>query len=124
MREEQRSHGSLTSYTVGFILSLVLTLGAYFLTQHHVNSGHVSPSDSVMKIALLALAVAQLYVQLFFFLHLGREAKPRWRSMAFAFALLVVLIVVIGSLWIMDNLNYRMSPQQINNYLKDQNGGI
>lgn len=122
--ESSTSHGSLMSYTVGFGLSIILTLAAYFLTQHHVNSGHVSPSDSVMEILLLILAVIQLFVQLFFFLHLGREDKPRWRSMAFGFALLVVLIIVIGSLWIMNNLNYRMTPQQMNQYMLKQDGGI
>jgi heme/copper-type cytochrome/quinol oxidase subunit 4 len=45
-------------------------------------------------------------VQLFFFLHIGRESKPRLNAAAFLFATLVVTILVAGSLWIMDNLNY------------------
>lgn len=114
----------LQTYLVGFASSIVLTLAAYFLTQHHVNSGHVSPSDNWMVVLLLILAIVQLLVQLMFFLHLGRETRPRWRAMALLFALGVVLIVVVGSLWIMNNLDYRMTPQQQSNYLKDQDGGI
>jgi hypothetical protein len=35
-----------------------------------------------------------------------------------------VSILVFGSLWIMGNLNYRMSPQQMNTYMTDQGGGF
>jgi len=38
--------------------------------------------------------------------------------------ILVVMILVGGSLWIMKNLNYRMTPEQMNQYMIDQNGGI
>jgi cytochrome o ubiquinol oxidase operon protein cyoD len=56
-----------------------------------------------------------------FFLHLGRESKPRWNLNALLFAVLVVVIIVFGSLWIMHNLNYHMqNPQQINKYLRSQ----
>jgi len=122
--ELNEAHGSIVSYSIGFGLALLLTIAAYVVTKHHVNSGHVSPSDTAMQVILIVLAVVQLFVQMFFFLHLGRETKPRWRSMAFIFALGVVLIVVVGSVWIMNNLNYRMDPHEINNYLRDQDGGI
>ena len=55
--------------------------------------------------ALAALAVAQLMVQLVFFLHLGTESKPRWNLTVVLFALMVVVILVFGSLWIMKNIN-------------------
>lgn len=115
---------SYRAYVTGFLLSVILTMAAYVLTQHHVNSGHVSPSDRIMVVALLILAIVQLFVQLYFFLHLGQEEKPRWRGMAFILALIFVFIIVVGSVWIMNNLNYRMTPQQINTYMKNQDGGI
>jgi heme/copper-type cytochrome/quinol oxidase subunit 4 len=40
------------------------------------------------------------------FLHLGQEAKPRYQLIAFNFMVLVVLVVVFGSIWIMQNLDY------------------
>ena len=36
------------------------------------------------------------------------------------FMLGIVLIIVGGSVWIMNNLNYRMTPQQMEQYLKSQ----
>ncbi|HEU5004775.1 MAG TPA: cytochrome o ubiquinol oxidase subunit IV [Candidatus Saccharimonadales bacterium] len=122
--KEQKEPGTYLSYYIGFLLSVILTMAAYLVTKHHLNTHHTSPPDSVMPAILLGLGVIQLFIQLFFFLHLGREGKPRWKSMALVFAILVVLIIVVGSIWIMDNLNYRMTPSQVNTYLKNQDGGI
>ncbi len=110
------------TYVIGFVLSVVLTLIAFGLVSTHVAHHHNYPSDSFVMVALLALAVVQLFVQMVFFLHIRRGGKPRWNAWAFAFAAVVVAIVVIGSLWIMSNLNYRMmyTPSQINQYLKQQ----
>lgn len=74
--------------------------------------------------ATAILALAQFFAQLYYFLHLGRETKPRWKLLVLCFMILVVLIIVVGSIWIMYNLNYRMSPQQMNTYMLNQNGGI
>ena len=116
------SLGTRAAYVTGFLLSLVLTVIAYALVRIHVAHHHQYPSDNFMMAALPLLAVVQLFVQMVFFLHLGRGSKPRWNIMALAFALIVVVILVVGSLWIMSNLNYRMmsSPSQINQYLNNQ----
>lgn len=98
--QHEGGSGSIRSYSIGFGLSLVLTLAAYLLASRHASGGWA------LVITLAALAVTQLTVQLIFFLHLGRESKPRWNLTVFAFALMVVVILVFGSLWIMKNLNY------------------
>lgn len=108
-------HGSYLSYTVGFVLSIVFTLAAYFLVVDKVLSGRQ------LVLAIVGLAVAQLFVQLVFFLHLGRESRPRWNQMTFWFAALVVVIVVFGSIWIMENLDYNMMPDEMNQYMLEQN---
>jgi cytochrome o ubiquinol oxidase operon protein cyoD len=92
--------GSVRSYTIGFGLSLVLTLAAYLWTIKGVSTGWS------LVFLLAGLAVVQLLVQLMFFLHLGRESRPRWNLTAALFAVMVVGIVVFGSLWIMKNLQY------------------
>lgn len=116
------AHGTFAQYTIGFMLALVLTLTAFILVHVHVAHHHTYPSDGFMMAVLPILAVIQLFVQMVFFLHLGRESKPRWNVYALAFALITVLILVIGSLWIMSNLNYRMmySPDQIQRYVDSQ----
>ena len=121
--------GSLLSYTIGYGLSLGLTGTAFWLAHKHVQSHHITPSDNFMLIALAALAVIQLAVQLVFFFHLDRESKPRWNSLVLGFAAMVVAILVGGSIWIMTNLgyhhpgnnHYHQTPSQLNqSIIKDE----
>ena len=117
--------GNVFSYVIGFLLSLLLTLAAYILVYRHVHSLHYEYSHAFLRMSIASLAIAQLLVQLIFFLHLGRESKPRWNLLVFGFALSVVVIVVFGSLWIMNNLDYNMqhmTPQETNTYLHDHEG--
>jgi len=110
---------SLYMYVSGFVLSISLTVMAYLMV-HYQTLGKWP-----LVGAIATLAFIQFWVQLVFFLHLGDEAKPRWKLGVFAFMSLIVLIVVVGSLWIMNNLNYRMmAPEQTNTYLEKQDGGI
>ncbi len=81
--------------------------------------------DAGWKLAAfaLALAVAQLAIQLWTFLHLGIEQKPRWQRQSFLFAFAMAVVIVVGSIWIMTNLNYNMgmSPAQMEDYMMRQN---
>lgn len=113
------SQGSVRTYVTGFMLSIVLTLAAYILAVNEVYSGWGLAS------ALAALAITQLLVQLVFFLHLGWDSKPRWNLWVLLFAVMVVVIVAFGSLWIMKNLEYNhghdLSPSETNEFLiKDE----
>lgn len=109
----------LTSYVVGFILSLELTIAAYLL----VVNGAIANRGWLIA-AIIVLAVVQLLVQLVFFLSLDKESKPRWNLVTFLFAALVVLIVVLGSLWIMNNLDYHhgLSPEEIDTEIIEDEG--
>lgn len=112
---------SLQNYVVGFVGSLVLTLCVYFVVAHHVDSGHTSLSHQAIIIFILIMAAIQLVVQAVFFLHLGRERETRWNLVAFLFMIMVVGIVVVGSLWIMDNLNYNMmTPHETEQYIEHE----
>jgi cytochrome o ubiquinol oxidase operon protein cyoD len=117
--EHSREYGTLKSYASGFILSIVLTITAYLLVTHHTYSDR-----HTILVIIVGLALLQFIGQLLFFLHLGKETKPRWKLFVLLFMLLVVFILVFGSLWIMDNLNYHMSSEQINTYLNNQGGGF
>lgn len=98
--------GSLTTYIVGYLLSLELTLIAYLMVSREYFT------DNNLLIMLATLAIAQLLVQLVFFLHLSRESKPQWNLTVFLFAATVVIILVFGSLWIMKNLDYHMNGHE------------
>lgn len=119
MSSKQQTRQLLT-YVSGFLLSVALTLAAFGLVEAHLHNAHHEASNNPLIAMLIGLAIIQFLIQLTFFLHLGREASPRWKLWTFGFMLGVVLIVVIGSLWIMSNLNYRMMPDQMNHYLQDQ----
>jgi cytochrome o ubiquinol oxidase operon protein cyoD len=117
----EASHGSVASYIAGFVLSLMLTMTAYLLVLRHVNSYHSILSHGTLVFMLVGLALTQLIVQLIFFLHLDRESKPHWNMTVLLFAVTVVVIIVFGSLWIMNNLNYHHpSTEQINKYIRSQ----
>ncbi len=98
-------HGTRGAYVTGFAGSLLCTLAAYYLVAAHPSS------RAFILAAVIALAIFQFGIQLVLFLHLGRRAKL-WNVMAFAFAFIIIAIVVAGSLWIMQNLNGRMMPSQ------------
>ncbi|MBA2727733.1 MAG: cytochrome o ubiquinol oxidase subunit IV [Parachlamydiaceae bacterium] len=95
-------HGSLKAYVIGFIASLVLTGISFILVITKQLTG------TALVYAIVALALIQAIFQLLFFMHLGQEAKPRWESIVFYFMVLVLLIIALGSLWIMNDLNDRV----------------
>lgn len=116
-RNSTNKHGSVRSYSVGFLLSVILTLFAYTIAAEQLLTGWSA------IFVLSSLAIIQMIVQLVFFLHLGRESKPKWNTMALLFAVGVVIILVFGSLWIMRNLNYHgMTPEQTDTYLLEDEG--
>ena len=111
---------SMTSYIIGFVLSVALTLTAYLFVNAHVSSAHHDFPHHFLIGLVMLLATIQLIVQLVFFLHLDREPKPYWNLQVLLFAAGVIAIVVIGSIWIMNNLNYRMMPSEVNQYMRSQ----
>lgn len=92
---------TVLKYIIGFVLSLVLTLLAYGIVVGGTSAPWLLP-------ALGVLAIVQMLVQLTFFLHLGEEARPRWKIISFLFMASALSIIVAGSIWIMSNLNYNM----------------
>lgn len=104
------------SYLLGFSLSILLTVAAYYLVDKELLLG------SKLRAAILGLGVLQMIAQFVFFLHLGQESKPRWNFLVFLFMGLVFIILVFGSLWIMHHLNYRMmSTEEMEAHMRYEN---
>jgi cytochrome o ubiquinol oxidase operon protein cyoD len=97
-------YGTARSYALGFFVSVILVLVAYFITAKNLFSG------LALGVVVSGLGLAQTLFQLVLFLNLFKEPKPRWNLLVFLFMMLVVLILVLGSLWIMNHLNYNMMP--------------
>ena len=92
------AYGTYKTYIVGFLSSIIITITAFSLIGFKV----FPPVGLYISVAVLAFI--QFYVQLVFFLHLSTDSKARWNMVSFVFTLIVVLILVIGTLWIMFNL--------------------
>lgn len=112
-----KTHSPYTAYVVGFVLSVITTFVAYFLVV-----SNALPTQLLIY-TVLAIAVVQLIVQVVFFLHIGRGSK--WKLATFFFTIFIVVLVVVGSIWIMDNLNYnmmKMTPDQQRQYMSEHEG--
>jgi len=105
---------------MGLVLALALTIVAFSLVFAHLYAAPgVLPAAWLVPV-ILALAMAQLVVQLVFFLHLGQSKESQWNAVMFCFTFFGILVVVLASLWIMDHLNYNMTPLQMTQYINDQ----
>jgi len=47
-------------------------------------------------------------VQLVFFLHMNTSSEQMWNSVSAVFVILLVMILIVGSVWIMQHLNHNM----------------
>ncbi len=97
------SHGSVKSYLIGFVLAAVLTIIPFWTLM----IGGLSSSFATDMVILVA-GVLQLLVHLVFFLHLDRSSSARWNVNAGMFTLVVIGIIVLGTLWVMYNMNHHM----------------
>jgi cytochrome o ubiquinol oxidase subunit IV len=86
----------------GLILSFVLTLMSYFV----VTRGLLGKEAAMYTIS--ALAVLQAFIQLILFLNLGSERSPKWNLLTFLFMLVILVIIVVGTIWIMFNIDYNL----------------
>ena len=98
------AHFSRRTYLIGFLLSVALTAVPFWL----VMTGALAPQ--VTGILIVLLAMVQILVHTVCFLHVNTRSEGGWTLMAYAFAAVMVLIVIAGSLWIMHHLNLNMMP--------------
>lgn len=98
-------HGTIVSYVIGFILSLLFTFIPYYLVVNQVITG------TSLLITIVVFALIQMVIQITFFLHIGRGPKPNWNLFFFLSTFVIILAVVGGSIFIMNNLHYNMSPK-------------
>lgn len=111
-----QEYGTLRSYVIGFILSLVCTAISYYLVRNHVIAG------TALLATILGFGVLQMIIQITFFLHLGRGPKPNWNFFFFAATVGIILVVVGGSILIINNLHYNMSPADITKKIVNDEG--
>jgi cytochrome o ubiquinol oxidase operon protein cyoD len=103
--DDHADHGSLRSYTTGFVLSVILTAVPFWLVM-----SKVFEKPSTTAIVILAFAAVQIVVHMIYFLHLNTKSEGGWNMLALIFTVVIVVIALSGSIWIMYHLDTNMMP--------------
>jgi cytochrome o ubiquinol oxidase operon protein cyoD len=93
-------------YLVGLGLATLLTVVSFFVARTTL------VWEPSIPVALAVLAIAQMGVHLVFFIHITSGPDNANNVMALAFGVLIVLLVMVGSLWIMANMNHMLPMGQ------------
>lgn len=93
----------LSIYIAGVISCIILTLVAFWA----VISGALPRGHTFLVI--FGAAIVQFFVQVICFLRLNTSSpQARANVLAFVFTIVILVCVIVGSLWIMWDLGYRM----------------
>ncbi len=92
------------SYVVGLGLALLLTAVSFWVASTGVLWG---PGVAT---GLVVLAIAQMGIHLVFFLHISSGPDNTNNVLALAFGVLIVLVVMIGTIFIMAHMDANMGP--------------
>lgn len=106
MNKQNETHDiSITGYLMGFILAMLLTLLSFIpVMQDLFHQWTVSSKISY----LLGLAIIQIFVQVFYFLHLHHGPDAKWNLGTFGFGVVCVTIIIGGTWSAIQHLNYNM----------------
>jgi cytochrome o ubiquinol oxidase operon protein cyoD len=98
---QAEAHGSLSTYATGFILSVLLTAGAFGIVLH----GTLDATTALIVIAVLAFV--QVVVHLVFFLHMNSSGQG-WNVLSLAYTVLAAAFLIFGTIWVMHNVSMNM----------------
>jgi cytochrome o ubiquinol oxidase subunit IV len=84
-------------------IAILLTITSFFVSHTTLVW---QPS---IPVALIVLAIAQMGVHLVFFFHITTGPDSVNNVLALAFGVLIVFLLLLGSLWIMANLNHNLA---------------
>ena len=85
-----------------------MTIASFVVSQTHL----LWPPGIPM--GLIGLSFAQIGVHVVFFLHLGSGPDHTNNIIALALGVLIVFLIIVGSIWIIANLNANMMPMSGN----------
>ncbi|MCW8128458.1 cytochrome o ubiquinol oxidase subunit IV [Microbulbifer halophilus] len=98
----EMDHGSVRSYLVGFVLSVVLTALPFWA----IMTGQFEKSTAIPLV--VTMAVIQVIVHLKYFLHLDFTPAGKANTFTFLFTALIIVMVVGLSVWIIYSANAMM----------------
>jgi cytochrome o ubiquinol oxidase operon protein cyoD len=95
------SAATLRTYTIGFVLAVILTIIPFALVMY----AGLSKGAALMAIGIAGFI--QLLVHLYFFLHLDVAREHRANTMTGLFAVLILGVLVGGTVWLFYSLHAR-----------------
>ncbi|MFC5547004.1 cytochrome o ubiquinol oxidase subunit IV [Massilia aerilata] len=107
--DHMEAHGSFKDYTIGFILSVILTAIPFWLVMTH----QLPPATT--KFVILGFAAVQVVVHMIYFLHMNSKSEGGWNMMALILTAILLFIVLTGSIWVMYHMNANMMPSMMGN---------
>jgi len=90
------------AYLTGFVLAVILTAIPFGLVWLKA-----FPAPMLFPL-VAALAVVQMIVHFRYFLHLGLRSTPWEDRLALGLALILIVIMVVGTVWVINDLDLRM----------------
>lgn len=99
MTEEDRDR---RAYLTGFVLAAILTIIPFSVVW-----GQLLPRSGAILV-LVICAIAQIIVQVRYFLHIDLSRQKREDLQVILFSSLLLFIMAAGTIWILGNLAIRM----------------
>jgi cytochrome o ubiquinol oxidase subunit IV len=99
-------HSSLRDYTIGFMLSVILTAIPFWLVM-----AKVVADRNTAVLVLGGFAVIQILVHMVYFLHMNGKVEGGWTMLSTIFTVVFVAIAIAGTLWVMFHMNANMMPE-------------
>lgn len=103
--ETHSAHGSYKSYITGFVLSVILTVVPFWIVL-----GDVQINLAWALTIIFGLGAVQIMVHVYYFLHVTVQAEEGWQAMSLLFTGVLLVIVLVGSIWVMTHLHENMMP--------------
>jgi cytochrome o ubiquinol oxidase operon protein cyoD len=100
-------HATVRDYVKGFVLAVVLTAIPFWL----VMGEKLSPGMTTLVILLLGSV--QIVVHMVYFLHLNSKSQGGWNLLALIFTLGLLVIMLVGSIWVMYHLNTNLMDMPV-----------
>lgn len=100
-------HPTNQSHWIGLGLSIIFTIIPFYVVEYNFFQKNVS------LIIIILCAITQIYVHLTFFLHLGHALNQEWYIVSLIFTVFILLILILGSIWIMTHLHTNLMIENI-----------
>lgn len=101
--EGGHAESTFKGYTIGFILSVILTAIPFWLVMDNVIA-----DTGTLALTLLGFGAVQIIVHMVYFLHMNSKSEGGWTMLSTIFTVVLVVITLAGSLWVMFHMNNNM----------------